>query len=241
MAVSDRNMRIEKPLLTVEEQIEHLKSKGVTFVLCSESEAAQYLFLANNYLRVTAYRKLYPCRENGAAPGTYINLDFQDLIELSSIDRRFREVLLAATIDIEHFAKIRFLQRCENLGEDGYTIVADYLASISPSQRSRIEGSFKARAGFPPRDEYSGNLIAHYAGQYPVWVFLEVVEFGILTDLWRYSAGRWGIQSMRDEHYVLKSVKSLRNACAHNSLIINGFTSRAGHVDFQCRVLWQPL
>lgn len=32
-----------KPLLTVEQQIEHLKSKGVTFELCSEEDAAEYL------------------------------------------------------------------------------------------------------------------------------------------------------------------------------------------------------
>ena len=95
--------------------------------------------------------------------------------------------------------------------------MSDYLESVSPSQRSRIEGTLDARGGGGrAHDECSGDLIAHYAGQYPIWVFLEVVEFGVLVDLWRYCSGRWGERGMRDEHYVLTSVKALRNACAHN-------------------------
>lgn len=32
-----------KPILAIEQQIEHLKQKGVAFELCSEEEAADYL------------------------------------------------------------------------------------------------------------------------------------------------------------------------------------------------------
>ncbi len=234
MARVDIGMRARKPMLTVDEQIEHLKSRGVKFELYSEDAAASYLEHANNYLRVAAYRKLYSRQVDGASSGSYVNLDFEDLVELSSIDRRLREALLAAAIDVEHFARIELLRRCGEHSEDGYSIVADYLESVSPSQRFRIEGALDARGGSGrAHDEYSGDLIAHYAGAYPIWVFLEVVEFGVLVDLWRYCSGRWGEQSMRDEHYVLKSVKALRNACAHNSLIVNGFTSAAANASYQ--------
>lgn len=63
-------------------------------------------------------------------------------------------------------------------------------------------------------------------------MFLEVTEFGVLVDLWRYCAGRWSEQEMRDKHYVLKSVKALRNACAHNSLIVNGFSRSSERTSF---------
>lgn len=227
-------MRARKPMLTAKQQVEHLKSRGVRFELCSEGDAVEYLSDANNYLRAAAYRKLYFRQVDGDNPGDYVNLDFEDLVELSSIDRRLREALRSATIDVEHFAKMRLLRMCEEHGEDGYAIVSDYLASISSRQRTRIEGAFKARGGEGrTHDEYSGDLIAHYAGEYPVWVFLEVTEFGVLVDLWRYCAGRWSEQEMRDKHYVLKSVKALRNACAHNSLIVNGFSSGAERAGYQ--------
>ena len=163
------DMRSRKPMLTAVQLVEHLKSRGVTFELCSEEDAVAYLSDANNYLRAAAYRKLYFRQVDGDNPGAYVNLDFEDLVELSSIDRRLREVLLSATIDVEHFAKMRLLRMCEEHDEDGYAIVSDYLASISERQRSRIEGALAARGGEGrAHDEYSGDLIAHYAGGYPV-------------------------------------------------------------------------
>ncbi len=228
------DMTARKPILTATQQVEHLKSKGVTFEFCSEDEAVKYLSDVNNCLRAAAYRKLYFRQIDGDSPGSYVNLDFKDLIELSAIGRRLREALLSATIDVEHFAKVRLLRMCEEHGEDGYAIVFDYLASISSKQRTRIKGALEARGGEgQAHDEYSGDLIAHYASGYPVWVFLEVTEFGVLVDLWRYCAVRWDEQEMRDEHYVLKSVKALRNACAHNSLIVNGFSSGAERAGYQ--------
>lgn len=41
---------------------------------------------------------------------------------------------------------------------------------------------------------------------------------------------------MRDEHYLLRQTKSLRNACAHSSNIFNGFTKCDGDVATNARV-----
>ena len=41
----------QKPLLTVPEQIEHLKSKGVTFDLCTEQEAAALIPIVEAILK----------------------------------------------------------------------------------------------------------------------------------------------------------------------------------------------
>lgn len=72
MDEGNAGMRARKPMLSVGEQIEHLKSRGVRFELCSEDAAARYLERANNYLRVAAYRKLYPRQVDGPSPGSYI-------------------------------------------------------------------------------------------------------------------------------------------------------------------------
>lgn len=48
-----------KPPLTVEQQLVHLKAKGVTFDLCNEEEAATYLSDKCQFFRVIAYRKLF--------------------------------------------------------------------------------------------------------------------------------------------------------------------------------------
>lgn len=99
---SDRMPRA-KPLLSATELVAHLKSKGVTFDLCSETDAAAYLTDTNNYLRAASYRKLFPTQIERSRVGQYINLDFAYLIELSSVDRKLRDAMLGIVIDVEHF------------------------------------------------------------------------------------------------------------------------------------------
>ena len=224
-----------KSLLTPEQLVARLKAKGVTFDRCTEAEAADYLAHANNYLRAASYRKLYPVRAEGERAGEYIGLDFEALRRLASADRALRSALREIVIDVEHFARARLLDRAIAEGEDSYTIVADYLADLSSRDRSRITGalSWRARRG-TAHDEYSGDLIAHYQEQgFPLWLFLEVIEFGKFKDPWLYCAKRWDDRDMLVEHYTLKSAGALRNAVCHNRCLINGFSSREPDVDFE--------
>lgn len=227
------NLERRKPFMAPRQLVDDLKERGVTFNLCSEDEAAEYLARANNYLRTASYRKLYPVRTEGPRCGEYISLDFEALRRLSSADRVLRSALREICIDVEHFARVRLLDWALAQGEDGYTIVDDYLDHLVSRDRFRITGSLGWRATGAARDEYSGNLIGHYQEQgYPLWVFLEVTEFGRFCDLWLFCAERWKNQGMLVEHYVLKSVKALRNASCHNSCIINGFSPAAERSDF---------
>lgn len=68
-----------KPILTIEQQIEHLKQKGVAFELCSEEEAADYLRDKCNFFKLASYRKLFSKYEGGPRDGRYVDLDFGQL------------------------------------------------------------------------------------------------------------------------------------------------------------------
>ena len=226
----------QKPLLTILEQIAHLKSKGVTFDLCSEQEAADYLEHANNYLRATSYRKLYPVKLEGPHAGEYIGLDFAALVALSSADRVLRSALREVCIDVEHFARLELINRCMAHGEDGYEVVSGFLGHQKARGNTRFESTLRSRGakGKCP-DTYSGDLISHYMddlGGLSIWALLEVTDFGQFADLWLFCANRWGDENMLDEHYVLKSVKGFRNACSHNSCVVNGFSSSAAQAPF---------
>ena len=50
----------KKPILTVEQQIGHLKEKGVQFELCDENEAARILAREDHYFKLASYRVLFP-------------------------------------------------------------------------------------------------------------------------------------------------------------------------------------
>lgn len=214
-----------KPKLTVEEQIEHLKSKGVAFELCDEEEAARILSERDHYFRLAAYRVLFPKRVGGKHDGEYAGLDFGHLMDLAEIDQELRGFLLPLTLDVESAAKTRLIKRItEDPGEDGYSIFADYLAHLNHADRNRRKGEI-SRLG---NDAYLGPLVERYPiDEMPAWVFLELSSFGAFADFYLFCADRWDDPSMRREHYLLRCANSLRNATAHSSAIINGFNTNA--------------
>lgn len=146
------------PFLSPEELVSSLKARGVRFDLCSEQDAANYLDAANNYLRAASYRKVFDRQTEGPRAGDYVNLDFAHLADLSSIDRCLRETLFLAAADVEHFAKLHVLNRAKAQNEDGYGIVADYIASASHNDRNRLIGGLRARTREEAHDEYAGDL-----------------------------------------------------------------------------------
>lgn len=54
----------------------------------------------------------------------------------------------------------------------------------------------------------------------PIWSFVEVVSFGTIIGLVRFCGKQRGNARMVANYYMLRSIKSLRNACAHNSCIL---------------------
>ena len=107
-----------KPILTIEQQIEHLKQKGVAFELCSEEKAADYLRDKCNFFKLASYRKLFSKYEGGPRDGRYVDLDFGQLRLLAALDQELRHALLGMTLDIEHFQKVTLLREMEDRGED---------------------------------------------------------------------------------------------------------------------------
>lgn len=222
-----RDGKERKPWLAPEQQVSHLKSKGVKFQLLSEDEAVAYLSKSNNYFRLRSYRTGFPKVDEGPRKGQYANLDFKMLVDLSTADMLLRNELLPMTLDIEHFAKVRLLGKIERAGEDGYEIVADFLAAYD---KRDSQGGVVNRAKDEIRKGKSSPYVAGLLSKYPcfdfpVWVFLELVAFGTFIYFYKFCAERFNDKGMLDEFYLLQSVKCLRNACAHNNCILNDMSS----------------
>jgi hypothetical protein len=186
----------------------HLKQKGVSFELCAEAEAARILAGQDHYFRLAAYRVLFPKRVGGPRDGQYAGLDFGHLVDLAAIDRELRGFLLPLTLDVENSAKTRLIERItEKPGEDGYSILSDYLAALNHGDRNRREGELRRLQN----DAYLGPLVSRYPiGEMLAWVFLELSSFGAFADFYLFCANRWSDSRMRDEHYMLRRSK-MRN------------------------------
>ena len=218
-ATTNGSLVWEKPLLSIDEQIEHLKRKGVRFDLCSEDDARTYLSDKTYYFKVVSYRSLFQKRIGGGHDGEYVDLDFAYLKELASIDQQLRYTLIPMTLDVEHFAKTKVMHEATIRGEDGYSIVADYKAGLAPQDLKRR----KSELSMHKRDVYCGDLYQKYQREMPAWVLLELVSFGTFIDFYLFCGRRWEDGKMTEEHYLLRQTKAVRDACAHSSNVVNGF------------------
>ena len=227
----------KKPWLTPLEQIAHLRSKGVRFDLISETEACSYLAENNNYFRIRSYRTNFEKVAEGTRRGQYANLDFKMLVDLSIVDMLLRNELLPMSLDIEHFSKVRLLRAIEARSEDGYDIVADFLNSQDRQNRDgSVTNTTKREIERGRKSAYTANLLNKYPEHdYPAWVFMEVVAFGTFLSFYKFSSERFGSKTLRDEFYLLQSVKSIRNACAHNNCILNNMTNGTSMFNAQRR------
>jgi len=217
----------EKPWLKPHDQIRHLISKGVKFELMSEGEAEQYLELNNNYFRLRSYRTGFPKVEEGPREGQYANLDFKMLVDLSIVDMLLRYEMLPLTLDVEHFMKVELLRVIDGHDEDGYCIVQDFFsANDRKNDNGDVSNTVKNEIDRGRSSAYVSGLLDRYPyDAIPVWVLLELVSFGTFIYFFKFCAERYNDGDMFERYYQLQSVKSLRNACAHNNCILNDMSA----------------
>ena len=61
--------------------------------------------------------------------GSYINLDFAHLAELTRLDHHLRETVLSLTLDIEHYMKVELNRMIMDAGDDPYELMASFFDS----------------------------------------------------------------------------------------------------------------
>ena len=209
-----------KPKLNVEQQIQRLQEKGIKFELYSQEDGMDYLTNNNYYYKLTSFRKNFRKHPDGVNKGKYVNLDFAYLIDLAIIDNYLRGIILEIALDIEHYSKLKLLHRLENKNsEDGYSIVDDFMNSLG-DKKSILEQRILEKSN----SSYVGDIIQHYNGNYPAWTLIEIISFGDYLRFYKFCADRWNDNDLLNDFYLMKDVKELRNAAAHNNCILNDVT-----------------
>lgn len=121
----------ERPLIDVAQQVRHLKERGVRFELTDEREAERFLRESNFFFKVKAFAKCFSRYTNPGSErfGSYINLDFAHLAELTKLDHHLRETVLSLTLDIEHYMKVELNRMVMDAGDDPYELMASFFDS----------------------------------------------------------------------------------------------------------------
>lgn len=220
-----------KKKLTYTEQIIHLKQKGITFNHMTEADAVNYLRNNNNFFKLLSYRKNF---NKDITESRYLNLDFAYLVDLAILDMYLREIIVQMSLNIEHFAKVRLMKLItDSPDEDGYTIISDYANSLPDENRQYLIQELNKNS----RSPYCKEAYLKYKDDLPVWVFLEMITFGSFISFYKFSIDRFASQLPRqmahkykDAFYLMLTVKSIRNAAAHNNCILNDLKTKSSSV-----------
>ena len=205
-----------KQMCTTTELIQHLQNKGITFNHITVAEAQSMLDTKNYYFKLGSYRKNFAKNNEDK----YINLDFAYLTDLAAIDAQLREYLLELSLDIEHGIKTFLITNISNNPkEDGYSIVNDFKTKYLTQYQHTLTQLNKNR--------YLHNLYQKYHSDMPVWVFMEIASFGVLSLFVDFYYKKYKTKNLRQIHAHLKFCKNIRNACAHSDpFLINLFSDK---------------
>lgn len=200
----------QRPKLTIEQQVQHMKSRGVTFSIYSESAAENFLRNSTYFFKIKAFDKDFIFNP---VTHSYVNLDFAYLIELSTLDMHLRRLILHATLDIEHYLKVWLLRDISsNPNEDGYDIVRRFFMAY-PEVKVAVEAKAE--------NSMCKDLIEKLQLEgYAVWNLIEVLSFGDFIKLFTVYDQNNGDRN-KDLISCLFAVRCLRNAAAHNNCLLN--------------------
>lgn len=222
-----------KNKLTIDEQIEKMKSSGVKFNIVTEEDAREFLLDSTYYFKLKAFQKNYNKKQNG----DYINLEFAYLKDFSTVDMWFRKLVLSLALGVEHSMKVKLnADISNNPAEDGYSIVNEFL---NAKEYSYIVKSIYAKV----HSNYAGELIKKYCSytynpnsqtpyyfECPFWVFTEILSFGDFINFYNFYYEKYNFYNSLKP--ILFPVRCLRNAAAHNNCILNSL-KKSDHGGFK--------
>ena len=206
-----------KEKLDIKEQIQNLKSKGITFDIVNEETAECVLSYSTYLFKIKSY-----ARNFDSGNGRYLGLDFAHLFELSKIDMYFRRALFNILIDVEHCLKTNLLKDFSTLDKvTAKMLTADFL-------KSKLGKKTKNFLERPTKDRSVSKLLIESNSppeQMPFWVLVEIMQLGNLLELYEYFYQKRFKNFYKHDDIVLIcnalfSLKCLRNAVAHNNCIL---------------------
>ena len=212
-----------KPFLTIEQQINQLKSRGMNF---HDEKKAKYYLENLNYYRLGGYWLIF--EENHDSHKFKENTYFEDVLNLYIFDRELRLLLLDAIerIEVSIRSKLAYLL-AENFGSHAHLKPEIFSSSL------KYEKTFSKLKAEIDRNK-SEIFIKHHLDKYneelpPIWVSVEVMTMGQISSWYSNIKDRKYRQIIAKYYGLDEKILSsflhhltiVRNTSAHHSRVWN--------------------
>lgn len=219
-------MKFEKPAVSVPDQVELLKRRGM--IVGDEAQAQHYLNFIS-YYRLRAYWLPFevPAADNGDhafRDGT----TFEDVLTLYIFDRELRLLVLDAIERVEVALRAQWAHHMAMshgphgyLEQGHYSVIRHHAKDVTDLEKefNRSDDAFAIHY----RDKYNSPKLP------PVWMAAEVMSFGLLSKFYSNLKTRADRKAIADpfalDEAVVTSfahhISTVRNICAHHGRLWN--------------------
>lgn len=194
--------------------LKKLETDGIVFNICSKEKAIDFLSYNNHLTKLLSYTPNFSLHKN-----KYVGLDFQALIDLSQIDMMLRNVILKASLSIEHFLKVTIARDIFENKYNSIELTDKYLAKY-PKILSDINA--KRNSSY-----IKINLSKFHHPLYPAELFIEAIPFGEFVNFYKFYNDNYSTLPTKES--LLFSVKDIRNASAHNNVLISNLADKSNY------------
>lgn len=227
-----------KPHRNFNEQIELMKSRGLG---CADDRAAVRALKRIGYYRLSAYsypfRRFDPARPGKRCDEFVEGATFERVVELCDFDSKLRAQMLSALEIVEVALRVQVayvLGKREKFGHlDRVHLDKNECAELRGSRDKDLHTDWIDRYDRRTSDSQNEDFIRHfhekYDGKLPIWVAVEILEFGQLVRLYgmldkqdkRRISDHFGVKGHNVLHKWLIRLNNVRNHCAHHDRIWN--------------------
>lgn len=208
-----------KPYLTIDEQLELLKRRGL-FV--EDDSSAKDTLSKFNYYRLSGYMLTLKKDEH-----FYNNASFDGVLQIYNFDRELKSLLLLWLEDVEIFLRTHIAYVLGNYGATSYM---DESSFASKEHQDEFLLELKKALADNKNEAFIKHHKTKYNGVVPVWVAVETLSFGAVSRLFTSLNPKIKIEICDKFYYGLhpkyisnwlECLVVLRNMCAHHSRLFN--------------------
>lgn len=249
---------MDKPFLTIDQQIELLNSRGMT----TDSNTYNILLSEGYYAIVNGYKEQFIDKDKTAACGDDRYAEgtrFSDLYDLFLFDRELRKITFQSLLRVETLARTLCSYRfCEAHQEENaylnisnYTEQKDYLLRKDHYEQDLNKLISELSRKAEDRDN-SIAYVDHYRDHHrhvPLWVLVNALSFGNIEHLFclmkpaeqravckdvAFLTGRIGKAyfSPKEARKCLNTLVKFRNLCAHDERLYCARVGRHKDIDY---------
>lgn len=250
MTTDTNKKRSPKKWQSFKEQVATLESRGMIF---EDKANAEYVLSQVNYYRLSGYWYSFRIMlsNNSRSDNFITGTTFDDVLNIYLFDKQLRLLCLRALENIEMSVRTNIAHTLGRISPNAHLNTDNFdQRFIKSENRYWSYDTWLIRYQEQIKKAEKSPFIEHHLNHYqylPIWVGIEVLDFGSITTLYTGLRGKqqqqiaklYGINNAKVFASWLKSLNYIRNICAHHGRLWNVNIDIIAQIDRSVPVLHQ--